>query len=73
MVLNIGDMEKLLEYLNAERGRRIALAGTLKINPSAISQWDEVPIKRVAEIAAATGIPRHELRPDVFGQPENAA
>jgi len=62
-------MEKLLEYLNAERGRRIALADALKIKPSAISQWDVVPLNRVVAIEGATGVPRHELRPDVFGPP----
>lgn len=59
-------MEKLLEYLNAERGRRLELATALEIAPSAISQWREVPINRVIAIEALTGIPRKELRPDVF-------
>lgn len=60
-------MEKLLEYLNAERGRRLELAGALGIAPSAISQWREVPLNRVIAIEALTGIPRKELRADVFG------
>lgn len=62
-------MEKLLEYLNAERGRRITLAAALKIAPSAISQWSEVPMGRVVAIEAATGIPRAELRPDLYAAP----
>lgn len=59
-------MEKLLEYLNAERGRRQKLARALKIFPSAISQWDEVPAKRVFEVSAFTGIPVAKLRPDMM-------
>lgn len=59
-------MEKLLEYLNAERGRRLELAAFLEIAPSAISQWKEVPINRAIAIEAFTGISRKELRPDVF-------
>ncbi|RWF78254.1 MAG: hypothetical protein EOS26_05805 [Mesorhizobium sp.] len=60
-------MEKLLTYLNEERGRRIELASHLGISPSAISMWTRVPADRVAEIERVTGIPRGELRPDIFG------
>lgn len=70
MVLNIGGMKKLLEYLSGKRGRRLKLAEALEINPSAISQWDEVPLARVIAVEAATGIPREELRPDVFAAPK---
>jgi DNA-binding transcriptional regulator YdaS (Cro superfamily) len=66
-------MDKLREYLNAERGRRISLAASLEINPSAISQWNEVPLNRVNAVSLATGIPKYELRPDVFDKTENAA
>lgn len=62
-------MDKLREYLDSERGRLKGLAEALGIFPSAISQWTEVPIKRVPEVERATGIPRHELRPDFFDAP----
>lgn len=73
MGLKIRGMNKLKEYLNAERGRRIALAEALNINPSAISQWKDVPLNRVVDIEKATGISRHDLRPDFFGTPKTAA
>jgi DNA-binding transcriptional regulator YdaS (Cro superfamily) len=38
------------------------------ITPQAISQWDKVPAKRVLEVERITGISRHKLRPDVFGE-----
>lgn len=60
-------MEKLLEYLNAERGRRLALARELEISPSAISMWEKVPAERLGAIARVTGIAPEELRPDIFG------
>ena len=67
-------METFIEYLNAERGRRISLAHAIGVNPAAISQWDgKVPVTRVAAVEAATGIPRHELRPDIFNIPSEAA
>jgi hypothetical protein len=37
------------------------------VSPQAISQWDHVPLARVFDVERATGIPRHLLRPDFFG------
>lgn len=65
-------MKKLTEYLNAARGRRLQLAEKLGIKPSAISQWKKVPLARVVEIEAATGIPREELCPDTFKRTRKA-
>lgn len=45
-------------------------------NPSVVMNWRtrrQVPAERVLEIEAATGISRHELRPDIFGKAEGAA
>lgn len=60
-------MKQLLEYLNEERGRRFKLAEELGISPSAISMWKRVPVDRVSDIERLTGIPRQDLRPDIFG------
>jgi DNA-binding transcriptional regulator YdaS (Cro superfamily) len=62
-------MEQLTAWLNAERGRRKLLADALKIYASALSQWNQVPATRATEVAELTGIPLHELRPDVFPVP----
>jgi DNA-binding transcriptional regulator YdaS (Cro superfamily) len=53
-------------YLQQERGRAVRLASALGISPGAVSQWDRVPAERVAEIEQVTGIPRRQLRPDLF-------
>lgn len=68
-------MEKLLQYLNAGRGRRHSLAGSLSISPSAISMWDRVPAERVIDVERLTGVSRHELRPDLYptSDPSEAA
>ena len=60
-------MEQLLEYLNAEHGRRTRLAAELGITSGAISQWQRVPAERVLEVERITGIPREQLRSDIFG------
>lgn len=52
-----------------EFGGLSRLADGLNISRSAVSQWEEIPIRRVAEVSALTGLPRETLRPDIFGEP----
>lgn len=47
-----------------------ALGYRIGIRSQACSNWDVVPADRVLEIERITGISRHELRPDVFGPPD---
>ena len=44
------------------------LAERLGVRSQAISQWDQVPAKRVLAIEAETGVSRYELRPDIYGE-----
>lgn len=60
-------METLRAYLKSVRGRASDLAKKLKMHPSALSQWTQVPAERVRDVERLTGIPRHDLRPDLFG------
>jgi DNA-binding transcriptional regulator YdaS (Cro superfamily) len=46
------------------------LATKLGITPQALSQWDRVPPLRVLDVERITGVPRHELRPDIYPTPE---
>ena len=43
-----------------------ALAAPLGIKPQAVSQWDEVPPLRVLAVARISGVPKEELRPDLY-------
>ena len=47
-------------------GTIAALARKLGITRSAIHQWPRIPAERVIEIERATGVPRNELRPDLY-------
>jgi DNA-binding transcriptional regulator YdaS (Cro superfamily) len=42
------------------------LAEPLGITVQAISQWDEVPPLRVLAVERVSGVPRSELRPDLY-------
>lgn len=56
----------LHKYLKAERGRLSKLAAALNITPGAINQWKVVPADKLVAISRETGIPRQELRPDLY-------
>jgi len=48
----------------AELARKIGIA-----QPS-VSNWSRIPAHRILAVEAATGISRHELRPDLYGREE---
>jgi DNA-binding transcriptional regulator YdaS (Cro superfamily) len=43
------------------------------VTRQAVHQWLQVPAVRAVDVEAVSGIPRHELRPDVFRQPETVS
>ena len=59
----------------AQRGRLSALSRDLDVSPSTVLRWIErrVPAERVRAVSEATGIPPHELRPDLFDAPERVS
>lgn len=60
-------MDKALERAKAVAGGNTGLSRKLAgITPQAISQWKRVPAERVLEVERATGVSRHELRPDLY-------
>lgn len=52
-----------------EAGGFAALGRLLGISGAAVSQWPQVPILRVLDVERITGVPRHELRPDIYPPP----
>ncbi len=53
----------------ARIGGTNAVARLVRVTPQAVSQWHQVPVRHVMALAAAGGVPAHELRPDVFPAP----
>ena len=45
------------------------LAATLGCHHTSVLGWKRVPAERVPAVSAATGIPRHELRSDLWDPP----
>ncbi len=45
------------------------LAEKLNVTRQAVEQWAECPPTRVLELERLSDVSRHELRPDVFGEP----
>jgi DNA-binding transcriptional regulator YdaS (Cro superfamily) len=61
----------LAEAKRAVRGNTgLAEALPGKISPQAISQWKQVPAKRVLDVEHATGVSRYRLRPDIYPSPD---
>ena len=45
------------------------LARKIGIAQPSVSNWNKVPAQRVIAVEAATGVPRNQLRPDLYGGP----
>jgi DNA-binding transcriptional regulator YdaS (Cro superfamily) len=55
----VGGPGALAQLLSAT-GRPITRQG--------VSAWPRVPAERVVDVERVTGVPRHELRPDLYDQ-----
>lgn len=64
-------MDPISLAISRVTGGQKALADRLEISPQAVNQWVKglrpVPPRHALAIEAATGVSRHDLRPDVFG------
>lgn len=58
-----------LEKAIAAKGNLTALAEALRMTIQAVSQWNEIPAERCQDVHRVTGVPLHELRPDIYGVP----
>jgi DNA-binding transcriptional regulator YdaS (Cro superfamily) len=65
-------MDKKVIDLIDQWGSRSKLAAALGIYRQAVHDWNAVPIKHLDAVERITGIPREELRPDIFKAPRHA-
>lgn len=55
--------------LRAQRGLLSRIAREIGVTRGAVAAWRRVPAERVLAVARITGIPPHELRPDLYDAP----
>ncbi len=60
------DDKSPLERAKERVGGQAELAKRIGVSAQAISQWEEVPPLRVLAVEAASGVSRHDLRPDLY-------
>lgn len=59
-------MEQALIRAVEKAGGASGLGRVLGISSQAISQWRRCPAERVLAVEAASGVSRHDLRPDLY-------
>jgi DNA-binding transcriptional regulator YdaS (Cro superfamily) len=64
-------VQALRKSLQARNLRLADLARSLKVDKATVTRWDQkrVPAERAEDVKRATGIPLHELRPDLWEAP----
>ena len=68
-----------MQRIRAQRGLLALIAREIGVTRAAVVKWERVPAERLPEIERITGIPRHQLRPDIcqpppaFGHPDAEA
>jgi TorA maturation chaperone TorD len=62
-----------LDRAIAAAGGVAELARKIGISQPSISNWSKVPAQRLMAVEAATGVPRKELRPDLYSEPPLSA
>ncbi|HLX18415.1 MAG TPA: YdaS family helix-turn-helix protein [Bradyrhizobium sp.] len=64
------DRSDVLKRVISAAGGIGKIATHIGIRQNVVSMWSRVPPKHAVAVAKLTGIPLHELRPDIFPAPQ---
>jgi DNA-binding transcriptional regulator YdaS (Cro superfamily) len=64
--------DRAMTFIRANR-LNSAIAKRLGITRQALNFWTEVPWNRVLVVSEITGLPPHEIRPDIYPPPPEIA
>ena len=67
--MEIKKKPKVIQKIFKKGGGYVKIANTLGLTRQAVFQWRRVPAEHVLKIEQITGIPRHELRRDLYPKP----
>lgn len=62
---NRAQVQKVISALK----NKTQLAAKLGLSRQAVQKWTQIPTKHVLVLEEMTGIPRHEMRPDIYPAP----
>ena len=68
--------EAPLKELFRSRGiKLVSIASALGVDKGTVTKWmqSKIPVEHAREIERITGVPKHELRPDVWDAPSGEA
>ena len=60
------DISHGMALLKAKRGAQAKVARAVGLTRGAVTQWQQVPAEMVVKAEEASGIPREQLRPDLY-------
>ncbi|MDC7784810.1 Cro/CI family transcriptional regulator [Rhodoplanes sp. TEM] len=66
-------MDPAIAYIRSTKGLAVKVAKALGIGRQAVYQWRRVPPERVLTVSEVTGLPPHQIRPDLYPVPARAA
>jgi DNA-binding transcriptional regulator YdaS (Cro superfamily) len=55
-----------IQIIRSTKGLGARITRELNLSSGAVSQWTRIPAERVLDVERITGIPREELRPDLY-------
>ncbi len=65
----VTDRDEALERAIKAAGSQTELAARVGVKLGSLNNWRRVPVRRVLAVEHASGVPRHELRPDIYPPP----